>query len=495
MRLNELLDGDASAVQGVSQPQELDIRGLTADSRAVERGFLFAALPGTKVDGRNFIDQAITRGAAAILAPTGTALGRCPRGVALVTDDNPRRALALIAARFHGAQPRTIAAVTGTSGKTSTAEFTRQLWAALGIRAASLGTLGIVTPERATYGALTTPDPIELHRTLAGLAGEGIDHLAMEASSHGLDQFRLDGVKVAAAAFTNLSRDHLDYHGTVESYLAAKLRLFEALLVPGGGAVINADADEFDTVAASARARGARLVSFGRQGKELRLVGQELVGDGQRLTVELFGRRAEIMFPVAGGFQAMNALAALGLVIATGADPAAAFAALGHLAGVHGRIELVAHHPNGAPIFVDYAHKPGALEMVLRTLRPHTKGSLVVVFGCGGDRDRGKRPMMGEIATRLADRVVVTDDNPRSEASAAIRAEIMAAAPGATEIGDRAKAIESAIAGLGPDDLLVIAGKGHETGQTIAGVTHPFDDSAVARDIAARLAAQSGGAR
>ena len=495
MRLNELLEGDASAVQGVSQPQELDIRGLTADSRAVERGFLFAALPGTKVDGRNFIDQAITRGAAAILAPTGTALGRCPRGVALVTDDNPRRALALIAARFHGAQPKTIAAVTGTSGKTSTAEFTRQLWAALGIRAASLGTLGIVTPERATYGALTTPDPIELHRMLAGLAGEGIDHLAMEASSHGLDQFRLDGVKVAAAAFTNLSRDHLDYHGTVESYLAAKLRLFETLLVRGGGAVVNADAAEFDTVATRARARGARLISFGRQGKELRLVGQKLVGDGQRLTVELFGRKAEVLFPVAGGFQAMNALAALGLVIATGADPADAFAALGHLAGVPGRIELVAHHPNGAPIFVDYAHKPGALEMVLQTLRPHAKGRLAVVFGCGGDRDRGKRPMMGEIATRLADRVVVTDDNPRSEAPAAIRAEIMAAAPGATEIGDRARAIESAIRELGPDDLLVIAGKGHETGQTIAGVTHPFDDSAVARDVAARLAAQAGGVR
>jgi len=479
-------------VQGTARPQELEIRGLTADSRAVERGFLFAALPGTKSDGRNFIDQAITRGATAILAPAGTALRSCPSGVALVTDENPRRALALIAARFYGRQPKTIAAVTGTSGKTSTAEFTRQLWATLGTRAASLGTLGVIAPERATYGALTTPDPIELHRTLAELAGEGIDHLAMEASSHGLDQFRLDGVRVAAAAFTNLSRDHLDYHGTLEAYLGAKLRLFEALLVAGGSAVINADAPEFDQIAARCRAHGHRVIGFGRQGKELKLVAQDLTHEGQRLTVELFGTRREVLFPVAGGFQAMNALAALGLVIATGTEPQAAFAALAHLKGVHGRIELVARHPNGAPVFVDYAHKPGALEVVLQTLRPHAKGALVVVFGCGGDRDRGKRPMMGEIATRLADRVIVTDDNPRSEDPAAVRAEILAAAPGATEIGDRAKAIEAAIASLGPEDLLVIAGKGHETGQTIAGVTHPFDDSEVAREVAARLAASAG---
>ena len=492
MRLSDLLAGETLAVQGTARPQELEIRGLTADSRAVERGFLFAALPGTRSDGRNFIDQAITRGATAILAPSGTALRSCPRGVALVTDDNPRRALALIAARFYGQQPKTIAAVTGTSGKTSTAEFTRQLWAALGMPAASLGTLGIVTAGRATYGALTTPDPIELHRTLAGLAGEGIDHLAMEASSHGLDQFRLDGVRVAAAAFTNLSRDHLDYHGTLDAYLGAKLRLFEALLVPGGSAVINADAPEFDEIATRCRAHDHRVIGFGRQGKELRLVAQDLTHEGQRLTVELFGTRAEVLFPVAGGFQAMNALAALGLVIATGCEPQAAFAALGSLKGVHGRIELVARHPNGAPIFVDYAHKPGALEVVLQTLRPHAKGALVVVFGCGGDRDRGKRPMMGEIATRLADRVIVTDDNPRSEDPAAIRAEILAAAPGAIEIGDRAKAIDAAVGSLGPDDLLVVAGKGHETGQTIAGVTHPFDDSEVARQTAARLAAAAG---
>ena len=491
--MSDLLAGETVAVQGSARAEDIEVSGLTADSRAVERGFLFAALPGAKADGRNFIDQAITRGASAILAPSGTALRSCPRGVALVTDDNPRRALALIAASFFGRQPKTIAAVTGTSGKTSTVEFTRQLWAILGLRAASLGTLGIVTPERATYGALTTPDPIELHRTLADLAGEGIDHLAMEASSHGLDQFRLDGVRVAAAAFTNLSRDHLDYHGTFEAYLDAKFRLFETLLLPGGGAVINADAPEFEVVAARCRARGARVMSYGRARADLRLVAQELAGDGQRLTVELFGTRREVLFPVAGGFQAMNALAALGLVIATGAEPAAAFAALAQLEGVHGRLELVAHHPNGAPVFVDYAHKPGALEIVLQTLRPHTSGALVVVFGCGGDRDRGKRPMMGEIAARLADRVIVTDDNPRSEDPAAIRAEILAAAPGAVEIGDRAAAIAAAIGGLGRDDVLVIAGKGHETGQTVAGVTHPFDDSAVARVVAARLAAGTSG--
>jgi UDP-N-acetylmuramoyl-L-alanyl-D-glutamate--2,6-diaminopimelate ligase len=483
-----------TAVSGTTHPSEVEICGMTADSRAVERGFLFAALPGTKVDGRNFIDQAITRGATAILAPAGTALRSCPRGVALLTAENPRRALALMAARFHGKQPRTIAAITGTSGKTSTAEFTRQLWAALGIPAASLGTLGIITPGRATYGALTTPDPIELHRTLGQLAGEGIDHLAMEASSHGLDQFRLDGVRVGAAAFTNLSRDHLDYHGTVEAYLGAKLRLFEELLAPGSAAVVNADAPEFDEIARRCRARGHRVIAFGRNGAELRLVGQEFTAHGQRLTVELFGKRREALFPVAGGFQAMNALAALGLVIATGSEPEAAFAAISSLKGVHGRLELVARHPNGAPVFVDYAHKPGALEVVLETLRPHAKGALVVVFGCGGDRDRGKRPMMGEIATRLADRVIVTDDNPRSEDPAAIRREILAAAPGAAEIGDRAEAIGAAIRGLGPDDLVVIAGKGHETGQTIAGVAHSFDDSEVARRVAAQLASGRGAA-
>lgn len=494
MRLSDLLTREMTAANAAALSGAAEIRGITADSRAVEPGFLFAALPGTKSDGRNFIEQAITRGATAILAPTGTALRSCPGGIALVTADEPRRALALVAARFFGAQPKTIAAVTGTSGKTSTAEFTRQLWAALGHRAASLGTLGVVTDEGAAYGALTTPDPIELHRTLGRLAGQGIEHLAMEASSHGLDQFRLDGVRVAAAAFTNLSRDHLDYHGTVEAYLAAKLRLFETLLIEGGGAVINADEPEFTEIARRCLARGLRIIGFGRQGNEIKLVAQELTHDGQRLAVELFGKRHEVLFPVAGGFQAMNALAALGLVIATGAEPEAAFAAIGRLTGVHGRLELVARHPNGAPIFVDYAHKPGALEVVLQTLRPHARGTLVVVFGCGGDRDRGKRPMMGEIASRLADRVIVTDDNPRGEDPAAIRREVLAGAPGAVEIGDRAEAIDAAIRGLRPDDLLVIAGKGHETGQTIAGITHPFDDSEVAKRTAARLAAEAGAA-
>jgi UDP-N-acetylmuramoyl-L-alanyl-D-glutamate--2,6-diaminopimelate ligase len=489
VRLAALLD-DGRKLQG-SAMAEVEIRGLTADSRAVEPGFLFAALPGSRADGRDFIADALKRGAIAVLAPNGTARPAGYADVTLIEDENPRRRLAKMAARFYERQPATIAAVTGTSGKTSVAAFTRQLWTLLGNRAASLGTLGIVTPEGVRPGALTTPDPVLLHRDLAALADAGIDHLAIEASSHGLEQYRLDGLKLRAAAFTNLSRDHLDYHPDMAAYFKAKRRLFCSLLPAGGVAVLNADAPEYETLRDLCRACAQRIIAYGRIGADLTLLDATPHGTGQQLKLHIEGRAVDIDFPVAGAFQAMNLLAAIGLVMADGVDVARVLPLIGKLQGVHGRMELVAHHRNGAPIYVDYAHKPHALETVLTALRPHSRGRLIVVFGCGGDRDRGKRSEMGAIATRLADVTIVTDDNPRSEKPAAIRAEILAAAPGAIEIGDRAEAIRRAVAMLGPNDLLAIAGKGHETGQTIAGKTHPFDDSAVAR---AAVAENSGGA-
>jgi UDP-N-acetylmuramoyl-L-alanyl-D-glutamate--2,6-diaminopimelate ligase len=495
VRLRDLIEGADIDVQGQAAPGDIDIRGLTADSRRVEPGWLFAALPGTRADGRAYIEDALKRGAAAVLAPTDASLPTLP--VPVIRDANPRRRLALVAARFHGAQPSVIAAVTGTQGKTSTVDFTRQLWTHLGLRAGSLGTLGVVATGLVTDGSLTTPDPVELHRQLAELARGGTDHLAMEASSHGLDQFRLDGVVVTAAAFTNLARDHLDYHPTMEAYLAAKRRLFETLLVPGGAAVLNADVPEFEPLQALCKKRRLRVLAYGRKGTEIRLESATPGTTGQRLALNLLGRPHEIDFPLAGAFQAMNALAALGLVIGGGEDREAAVQGLAKLTGVRGRLERVAVHADGAPIYVDYAHKPGALETVLQTLRPHASGKLVVVFGCGGDRDRGKRPQMGEIAARLADRVIVTDDNPRDEDPASIRAEILAASPNAREIGDRAEAIKTAITELATGDLLVIAGKGHETYQIVGDRTLPFDDASVARAAVAELAKRrrGGGSR
>src|SRR5688572_24478564 len=486
LRLDELCQGSGGTV-GLGSG--IEIKGLTADSRAVEPGFLFAALPGARSHGRDFIPEALKRGAVAVLAEPGTALPG-PEQAVLVTDPNPRRRLALMAAVFYRAQPRAIAAVTGTSGKTSTADFTRQIWTALGHRSGSLGTLGVIAPGRDEYLPLTTLDPVALHRRLDALARAGIDHLAIEASSHGLDQYRLDGVRISAAAFTNISHEHLDYHGTMEAYLAAKKRLFAELLPAGAPAVLNADAAEYRELERLLRARGCPVLSFGRSGSALRLERQEAVPAGQELTIRVEGTRHEILFPVPGAFQAMNALAALGLVIAAGGDPARAAPALGELKGVRGRIEHVATHPAGARIYVDYAHKPDALETVLKALRPHVTGRLVVVFGCGGDRDRAKRPLMGAIATRLADRVIVTDDNPRSEDPAAIRQEILRAAPHAAEIGDRGEAIRLAVAELSAGDILIIAGKGHETGQIVGSKTLPFDDAEVAR---AAVAASAGG--
>ncbi len=487
MQLVDLVTGEEEAVDGLKDQGKTEITGLTCDSRKVRPGFLFAAFPGGKADGREFIPEAIGRGASAVLAPPGTRLHPPSQPACLVTAENPRRVFALMAARFYQFQPKTIAAVTGTNGKTSVVTFLRQIWTRLGHQAASLGTLGITAPQMEIAGSLTTPDAVDLHWHLSELARAGVDHLAMEASSHGLSQYRLDGVRVAAAAFTNLSRDHLDYHGSMEDYGAAKLRLFTELAADGGAAVINADDSWADAFILAAAGRGLRTLTFGTSGKDLRLEKAELQPEGQALHVEILGRKRVIDLPLVGAFQGSNALCALGLAIGCGADPEAAADALEHLGGVRGRLELCARHPNGAPIFVDYAHTPDALETVLETLRPHVSGRLAVVFGCGGDRDAGKRPQMGRIAADLADVVFVTDDNPRTEKADAIRRQIMIACPGATEIGNRNEAIHAAVSQLAAADLLLVAGKGHETGQIVGTEILPFDDAEAVRRAVAEV--------
>ena len=462
------------------------VTGLTADSREVQPGYLFAALAGTKTDGARFIADALARGAAAILTGEDAEIDAAS-GVPVIRDANPRQALALMAARFYGRQPEIIAAVTGTNGKTSVAAFLRQIWEAGGFAAASLGTTGILFRGEEHPLAHTTPDPVSLHASLADLAAQGATHLAFEASSHGLAQYRADGVKLAAGAFTNISRDHLDYHPDFADYFRAKMRLFTELLQPGQPAVIDVDSEAGEEAAEIARARGLRLITVGRQGDTLRLLASERDGFGQRLDIRYEGRARSLRLPLAGEFQASNVLVALGLALATDTPADIAFAAAERLQGAKGRLELVAHAPSGGPIFIDYAHTPDALENAIRALRPYASGKLHLVFGCGGDRDRGKRPEMGAIAARLADRVIVTDDNPRSEDPAAIRAEILAAAPGATEIGDRREAIAAAIAAMAEGDVLLIAGKGHETGQIVGHTVIPYSDhEAVAALIGGR---------
>jgi UDP-N-acetylmuramoyl-L-alanyl-D-glutamate--2,6-diaminopimelate ligase len=446
---------------------------------------VFAALPGARADGRAFIAEAVARGAAAVIAPEGT---EWPAGVPprpLITSADPRRTLARMAAAFYGAQPRIVVAVTGTNGKTSTVDFLRQIWTSAGERAASLGTLGVIAEGFASGPSLTTPDPVALHATLAALAGAGVAAVAMEASSHGLDQRRLDGVVLAAAGFTNLTRDHLDYHGTMEAYAAAKLRLFDTLLPAGAAAAAMAGMEPgvLAALRAIARARGLRLLTVGETGDAVRLIAARPLPDGQALEIEAFGARRSFHLPLPGRFQAENALLAATLAVAAGMPADRAFAALPHLAGVRGRLERVAVLPNGAAVYVDYAHTPDALERLLAALRPHTRGRLHVLFGAGGDRDPGKRPLMGRAAASGADRVWITDDNPRSEDPAAIRAAVLAGAPGAIDAGGREAAIAAALADLGPGDVLAIAGKGHETGQEIAGVVYPFDDAEVVRRL------------
>jgi len=457
----------------------IDVTGLATDSREVRPGDLFAALAGTRTDGGRFVADAIERGAVAVLAAPGAIAGDVL--VPVLTDIDPRRRLALLAARFFGARPATVVAVTGTNGKTSTVDFTAQIWTTLGLSAGSLGTLGV---RSATYTAKlvhTSPDPIVLHRHLAGMAAAGVQHAAVEASSHGLDQRRLDGLSIAAAAFTNLTRDHLDYHGSFDNYVAAKRRLFDTLLPAGAGAVLNMDDPVGSDLAEVARARGLRLFRYGRRGVELKLLDVKAVNGRTRLDVELFGSRRELTLDLIGDFQAANVLAAYGLVVATGADTSASAAALERLVVVPGRMQLAARHPSGAPVYVDFAHTPDALIKALDAARPHAARHLVVVFGCGGDRDRGKRPEMGAAAAARADQVIVTDDNPRGEDPASIRAAALARCPGALEIGDRAEAIRVAVAGLQAGDVLVIAGKGHEQGQIIGDRVMPFDDVVVAQ--------------
>ncbi|MBT5944612.1 MAG: UDP-N-acetylmuramoyl-L-alanyl-D-glutamate--2,6-diaminopimelate ligase [Rhodospirillaceae bacterium] len=471
---------------------DTEISGLTADSRQVQPGYLFAALPSASAnsgtDGRDFIDDAVARGAVAILAPDGTRIDGLPADTPddtpyLITDENPRWRLSQFAARFYEHQPRHIVGVTGTNGKSSVAGFTRQIWALMGHRSGAIGTLGVDADGFDAGPSLTTPDPVNLHATLAKMATSGINHLALEASSHGLDQFRLDGVQFSAAAFTNLSRDHLDYHGTEEAYLDAKMRLFRHLLPVDGAAVLNADSHHFDTVAEICRATGHRVRSYGVQTSDIHIADVSALPDGLRLCVTVKDQSLETRLNLIGGFQAYNVLAALGLVAETGGDLTEAFATLAHLTGVRGRMQRIGALENSAQVYVDYAHTPDALQTALDAIRPHVGGQLHLIFGAGGDRDPGKRPMMGEVATRHADSVIVTDDNPRREDPQTIRRQIMTGCTGANEIGDRAAAIKAGISSLQDGDILVIAGKGHEQGQIIGTETLPFDDASIAADI------------
>jgi UDP-N-acetylmuramoyl-L-alanyl-D-glutamate--2,6-diaminopimelate ligase len=452
------------------------IAGLAFDSRKTAPGDVFFALAGAKDDGLKHVGEAVRKGAAAIVAERWT---ETP-DAAFVQVPDARAALADAAARFYPRQPETIVAVTGTSGKTSVAAFVREIWQALGKEAASIGTIGVVSRPLTVYGSLTTPDPIALHELLDRLAANGVTNLAIEASSHGLDQKRLDGVRLAAGAFTNLTRDHMDYHATVEDYLKAKLRLFRDLLRDGAPAVIDADSAIAPQVIEAARGRGLDVVTVGANGETIRLVSAERDGLSSALDLQFGGRSFRVKFPLAGDFQISNALVAAGLCIATGSDADAVFDALQKLEGAPGRLERVGDS-RGASVFVDYAHKPDALEKALAALRPFVPGRLVLVFGCGGDRDAGKRPIMGEIAARCADIAIVTDDNPRSEKPEAIRKQILAAAPLAIEIGDRAAAIRAGVSMLLGGDALLIAGKGHETGQIVGDKTLPFSDADEAR--------------
>jgi len=442
----------------------------------VQPGFIFAALAGTRTTGAQFIEDAVKRGAVAVLGAPECADTAKALGVQFIPAANPRQELARMAAEFYDAQPAIIAAVTGTNGKTSVAAFLRQIWAFQGRNAASLGTVGIDSPAGHVSLGHTTPDPVRLHAELARLKHDGVEYLAMEASSHGLDQYRLDGIKLAGAGFTNITRDHLDYHRSFENYLAAKLRLFSELLPDGGAAVINLDAGHAEDFVEISRQRRLRVLTVGRSGTTLRLLAQSPQPAGQSILIDYQDHEYRIALPLAGEFQASNALVAAGLALAVG-DPAdMVFAALASLKGAPGRLELVARTREGAAIFVDYAHTPDAIETVLKAIRPHVGGRLHILFGCGGDRDRGKRPLMAAAAAQYADVVIVTDDNPRSENPAAIRKQALAGAPGAREIAGRSEAIREAAGTLKSGDVLIIAGKGHEDYQIIGDQVLPFSD-------------------
>lgn len=456
---------------------DMDITGITADSRRVRPGFVFAAMQGSAKHGRDFVEAAKAAGAVAVLSGPDV---QCPVGLVHIVRPDPRLALALAAARLYPRQPQTLIAVTGTNGKSSTVDFLRQIWASSGLCAASLGTLGAIGPSGRLDLGHTTPDPVAIHETLQSLCDEGVSHAAMEASSHGLDQRRLDGVRLSAGAFTNFSQDHLDYHQSMEAYRAAKLRLWD-LLPSGAPAIINADAEAAAVFEAAARQRGLDIITCGWRAEHLKIREIWPRPNGQRLELSWRGARAQVDLPLIGEFQALNAVTAAALALALGQAPDAVWAGMAKLVPVLGRIEHVGSTPSGAHVFVDYAHTPDGLDVLLRAARPHAPGRIVLVFGCGGDRDRGKRAKMGAIGARFADQVIVTDDNPRSEDPALIRAAILAACPGAMEIADRGLAIETAISQLRPGDALLIAGKGHETGQIIGDRVFPFSDQDCAR--------------
>lgn len=471
----------------------LEITGVTCDSSRVEPGYVFAAFPGSIVDGRDFIADAVARGATAVIAPDEDD-PRLNIDVPVIRERDARHRYARLAASIAGRQPEHIAAVTGTNGKTSVAWFARQLLNASGHAAGSAGTLGMYGTSAngetllRVDGSLTTPDPVDLHHDLKAMAESGIEHLVIEASSHGLDQRRLDGVRIQAAAFTNLTRDHLDYHGTEDAYLTAKLRLFDRLITDGGVAVVNGDARYAEAFASAARQRGLGLIGVGRKaGADILLIDQRAVSAGLEIDIKVGAAPHSVVLPLIGGFQAENALVALGLAVALGADTEQAIAGLHTLKPAPGRMEYCGVTPDGAGVYVDYAHTPDAISTALRAIRPHAEGKVHVIFGCGGDRDPGKRPEMGRAATENADVVYLTDDNPRSENPAEIRKAALAGAPDAIEIGDRMSAIRTAISGLGGGDVLVVTGKGHEQGQKVGDKVLPFDDRDAVRDVLAEI--------
>ncbi len=478
---------DLAAKAGLVVPAGVDaaVTGFAIDHRKVAPGTVFGAFPGAAVNGEDFIPAAVAAGAVAVVARAEAQV----EGSLHIADAQPRRAFARLAAQFFTPVPATLVAVTGTNGKTSVAELTRQLWRMAGHSAASIGTLGVTTSDETVATGLTTPDIVTFLANVSGLAREGVSHLAYEASSHGLSQFRNEGLPVAAGAFTNLSRDHLDYHANMEDYFAAKMRLFDEVVSEDGTAVIWADDAWSSRAIAHAERRGLTVMTVGKAGSALRLVSRQPTQLGQTLEIEHEGILRKLELPLIGAYQAANALVATGLVLATGGRADATFDAMARLQPVRGRLERAAISPGGAPIYVDYAHTPDALEAAISALRPHAKGRIIVVFGAGGDRDTGKRPEMGRAAQSHADITIVTDDNPRGENAAAIRAMILAAAPGAREIADRRTAIAIAIAEAGADDIVLIAGKGHEQGQIVGSGSSmrvlPFDDIAVARECAA----------
>jgi len=482
MKVSHLLGEDLAAGAGETLADNITITGLSDDSRRIKPGYAFFAVAGNAANGQAYIGAAVKQGAAVIIAEKGSAVAGSAVPVLYV--DNIRHALALAAARFYPRRPQVAVAITGTSGKTSVAAFLRQIWENAGFAAASIGTIGVVAKDFTQSGALTTPGPVELAQLLSQLAGKHITHVALEASSHGLEQCRLDGVKLTAAGFTNLGRDHMDYHPTIDAYFKAKMRLFDTLLPAGAPAVVFADSKYADKAAAHIEAAGRKVLTVGRKGHFIKLKRVEHERFRQYAEIEFEGEIYETVLPLAGEFQLANALTAAGLAIAGAVPPAAAFRALERLQGAPGRLQLVGATPAGAPVYIDYAHKPDALENVLKSVRPFTNGRIVLVFGCGGDRDKGKRPIMGEIAVKLADIVIVTDDNPRSENAAIIRKQILAGAHGAQEIGDRRAAIRHAVGLLARGDTLIVAGKGHEEGQIIGDKVLPFSDQA---ELAAAL--------